>query len=146
MEAIPFLCRRNVRMEMEYGLACLFTGINDKAEAVFLQSFCFGNLFDDEEKVSKVFIVFFIKCKNVIHMLLRDHQNMNRCAGFNIPECEPVVILINFCARNFSGSTLQKIQSAILLLLRQYPRKAIIRHRINEYVVHSASFDSLASD
>lgn len=80
-------------MEMEYGLACLFTRINDKAEAVFLQSFCFGNLFDDEEKVSKVFIVFFIKCKNVIHMLLRDHQNMNRCAGFNIPECEPVFIL-----------------------------------------------------
>lgn len=39
-----FSAADNVRMEMEYGLACLFTRINDKAEAVFLQSFCFGNL------------------------------------------------------------------------------------------------------
>ena len=84
---------------MEDGLSCFFARIHDEAEAIFFQTGIFRDLLHDKEEVGEVFVVLFVESQNVVDMFFRNDKDMDRCAGLDILECKPVVILVNQEAR-----------------------------------------------
>ena len=91
---------------MEDGLSCFFARIHDEAEAIFFQTGFFRDLLHNKEEVGEVFVVLFVESQNVVDMFFRNDKDMNRCSGLDILECKPVVIFVNFGARDFAGSDL----------------------------------------
>ncbi len=91
-----------MRVEMENGLARFFARIHHEAEAVCRQSFFLRDAFDDEKEIGEFTIGFFVKIQNVFDVKFRNHKDMHRRTGLDVPKRQPIFILIDFVARNLS--------------------------------------------
>lgn len=63
-----FFAADNVGVEMENGLSCLFSCVDDKAEAIFFQACFQGDFLDYQEEVSEVLVVSFVEGEDVVHV------------------------------------------------------------------------------
>ena len=98
----------DVGVEMEDGLAGFFSRIHHEAETVFCESFGFGDFLHDKEEIGEFLILFFIEIENIGDVEFRDDEDVHGGAGLDIAEREPIVIFVDFVARNFSGGDFAK--------------------------------------
>ena len=87
-------------------LAGLFTGVEDDAEAVLVETHDLGDFLDGEEHLAGDIGIVRRQGRDALDMLLRDDQDVDRGDRVDVLEGEEIIVFPNFGARDFPGNDL----------------------------------------
>ena len=90
----------------DVSLAGLFTGVEDDAEAVFIEAHDLGDFLDGIEHLASDGSIIRCQVGNALDMLLRDDQDMDRSDRVDVFKGEEIIVFPNFGARDFPGNDL----------------------------------------
>jgi len=99
---------QNMHMEMRHGLAAVWTIIDDKPKARFVQAFLFGDRLRDMNQVAQKRFVGGCGGRDARDFSFGDDQYMDRGLGMHIVKRQATVVLISDPGRNFAGDDLRE--------------------------------------
>jgi hypothetical protein len=93
---------QKMEVDMENGLTCIMTVINDHAVAALLKTLLRSKAFCNKEQMSDKFPLRKGDAVNAGDMLFRDKERMDRRLGIDVFKSEGKLVFINDLRRNFS--------------------------------------------
>jgi hypothetical protein len=103
-----FFAADKMQVDVVNTLPALGAGIQNQAVASFMHAFFRGDLFGFQDHFAKDVCVLSISLIQGIHMLVRDHQNMDWRRGAPVPERRNFVIMKHNCGRRITGRNFAK--------------------------------------
>ena len=91
---------QNMEMKMKYGLASMYTGVDDEAIPGSSNPLLFGNRITGQHQTPEQPDVRILKLSNRRDMSSRDDERMRRCLGIDIVERDHQIVLIDERRRN----------------------------------------------
>ena len=96
-------------------LAGLFTGVEDDAEAVLVETHDLGDFLDGEEHLAGDIGIVRRQGRDALDMLLRDDQDVDRGDRVDVLEGEEIIVFPKlWCSGNFPGNDLAEMQSSMI--------------------------------
>jgi len=98
-------------MQMRHALPSIRPVIDDEPKPALLQTLLFRYFLCDEKQVPQQRLILLRARGNPLNLFLRNNQNVDRCFGLNIVECETLIVFIRNPGRDFTRDDLGKYRT-----------------------------------